>query len=228
MSASHEVVGVLGGTFDPVHLGHLHVARQVAVVFDLGRVFLVPSASPPHKPRGPVASARDRFEMVRLSVAGETSIVASPLEIQRGGTSYTIDTLDVLRAQGLVPLFVLGLDSLADLTTWRQHDRLLSEFDLVAVDRAGSSIDEARRASAATVARRIVPVACLPGAGARVEGGLPGYGGRIFYLAAPAIDVSSSLVRARTAAGAPLDGLVPAPVARYIQEHGLYSKEADR
>lgn len=228
MSAPAELVGVLGGTFDPVHFGHLHIARQVGAVFDLRRMILVPSASPPHKPGGAIASPQDRLEMLRLALADQPTLELSPLEIERGGTSYTIDTLDTLRAQGLRPLFVVGLDSLPDLTTWRRQDRLLREFDLVVVDRPGSSIDEARRASDPAVARRIAPVACRPRAGSHIGGAPPGTGGRIFHLAAPTIAVSSSLIRERAAAGEPLDGLVPAPVARYIQEHRLYSKEAER
>ncbi len=223
-----ELVGVVGGTFDPVHLGHLHIARQVAAVFELQRVLLVPCASQPHKPKGPLASAPDRLEMLRRAVAGEPLLEACSLEVERGGVSYTIDTLDALRSAGVTPLFVVGLDSVGDLTTWRDHVRLLNEFDLVALDRPGLSMQDASASSHPTIVRRIVPVGSRPGAGMQISGAAPGSGGRIFHLAAPTIDVSSSVVRERVAAGKPIAGLVPAPVAGYIQEHRLYSKEVVR
>lgn len=225
MTAALELVGVVGGTFDPVHVGHLHLARQVALAFALRRVLLVPCARQPNKPKGPVAGAADRLEMVRLAATEEPGCEASAIEVDRGGISYTFDTLVALRTGGITPLFVVGADSVADLTTWHEHDRLLREFDLVAIDRPGTPMRSADESRAASIARRIVPVPCRAGAGNEHRAGS---GGRIFHLGASTIDVSSSRVRARVAAGEPIVGLVPAAVARYIQEHRLYLKEVVR
>jgi nicotinate-nucleotide adenylyltransferase len=221
-------VGVVGGTFDPVHVGHLHVARQVRSVFGLERVLLVPCALQPHKPKGPRASGADRLAMVELAVDGEPGLEASALEVERGGVSYTIDTLDALRSQDRAPLFIVGLDSVADLPTWHEHERLLSEYDLVAVDRPGCSVAARAVGGHPALARRLQPVAARPGAGAALLGPGTARGGRIFHVAIPPCDVSSSLVRSRILAHEPITDLVPPRVARYIQDHGLYGGEVDR
>lgn len=223
-----HLTGVFGGTFDPVHLGHLHAAEQVASVFALPRVLLVPAAIPPHKRAGAHASSKARLEMLRLAIERRPLLEVCALEIERGGTSYTIETLEQLRESGIVPLFVLGADSLAEIPTWREYERILRDYDLVAVDRPGSPTSDRAARAGGEIASRIVPVACSPGAGRATPGEPPGHGGRIYHLPVPGVDVSSSRVRARAAASAPLDGLVPPEVARYIQEQGIYRKEAAR
>jgi nicotinate-nucleotide adenylyltransferase len=225
-SGERAVVGVLGGTFDPVHLGHLGVAEIVLGSFRLGRLLLLPCDRPPHKTRRTISPAADRVRMLELAVEGRAGLEVSTIEIARGGISYTIETLRHLREVDRVdPLFVVGVDALSELPTWRECDRLTAEFDLVVVDRPGGSVEEAMRALGAGHAGRIVgaPAAGEPAGGARV-----GRGGRIFHLPVPPCDVSSREVRRRAAAGLPLDGLVPPPVARYILERGLYREEAAR
>ncbi len=223
-----ETVGVLGGTFDPVHLGHLHAAREVRSVFALPRVLLVPCARAPHKESFEITPAVHRLAMVRLAVSGQEDLEASTLEIDRGGTSFTIDTLRALRERGLSPLFLLGMDALLELPTWREHDRLVEEFDLVVVDRPGGSLASTRRTLGEESSRRIVPVPRAKGAGTTLAGHPPGTGGRIFHLSIPPVVVSAREIRARAAEGAPLDGLVPPLVARYIQEQALYVREGSR
>lgn len=217
-----ELVGVLGGTFDPVHFGHLEAARQVATVFALRRVLLVPAATPPHKRHGPIASEQDRVAMLRMASADRPGLEVCLLEIERGGTSYTLDTLLELRARGLVPLFVVGADAMSEFVTWHRHDRLLREFDLVVVDRPGTSLDEVRHEAGAEVSGRIVAVPCVAGAGLRTGPPPAGSGGRVFHVPIPRIAVSSSAVRAVARSGGSLGGLVPSEVARYIQEHQIY------
>ena len=221
-----EAVGVLGGTFDPVHVGHLHVAQGVRRVFRLPRVLLVPCATPSHKSPVEISPSEHRIAMLRLAIAGETGLEVSTLEVDRGGTSFTIDTLRTLRNGGRsAPVFIVGLDALADLPTWREHRRLVEEFDLVAVDRPGGSLEEALRSLGSGITRRIVHVPSEPGTPALAALPPPGEGGRIFHLVLPPIPVSSREIRALSAAGAPLASLVPPAVARYIQTQGLYRQE---
>ena len=204
-------VGVLGGTFDPVHEGHLHAASSVRAALGLPRVVLLPCARPPHKP-GTSASDADRLEMLRLAVADRPGLEICTWEIDRGGTNYTIDTLRALRRErGWDPVFVVGTDALVDLPSWRQPEALLAEFDLVVVDRPGRSADP--------TGPRV-----LPWTGAADLG----RGGRVFRLALAPRDVSASEIRRRCAAGEPLSDLVPPAVARYIRERKLYSPEAAR
>ena len=137
-----KAYGVLGGTFDPVHLGHLHAARCVRFAFELDEVLLVPSAVPPHKSRPGIASPEHRLAMARLAAEGEPGLSVSTVELDRGGVSYTIDTLTELSAARphAQSLFIVGTDAFLELRTWREPDRLVRTFDLVVVDRPGSAL----------------------------------------------------------------------------------------
>ena len=216
-----EAVAVLGGTFDPVHLGHLEIARRVRETLGVARVLLLPTAVPPHKPAGELAPASDRETMVRLAVAGRPGLEICPLELGTDSPCYTIDTLRRLRAGDppLDPLFVVGTDTLLTLPTWRDWRGVVAEFDLVAVDREGRALDAVRDELHPEIRARLAPAG-------RLE--RPGSGGRILHLAGAPIPISSSEIRRRAARGEPLETLVPPPVARYIQEAGLYGTEAER
>jgi len=217
--------GVLGGTFDPVHLGHLHAARCVRLAFALSEVVLVPSAIPPHKSRPGLAPMEDRLAMVRLAAREETWLSVSTAELDRGGVSYTIDTLTEMRGTRphARPLFILGTDAFLELRTWREPDALVRRFDLVVVDRPGSSLPAGAPDPALASLLQTVPFS--PGAGlALLDAPRPAQG-RVFRLEIPLCDVSSSEVRRCIARGAPLDLLVPPAVARYIQDQGLYLME---
>ena len=202
-------VGILGGTFDPVHEGHLHVASSVRAAVGLPVIYLLPCAVPPHKP-GPSASDAQRLAMLRLAVAGRDGLDVCTWEIDRGGTNYTIDTLRALRRErGWDPVFLVGSDSLAEIPTWKEPRALLAEFDLVAVERPGAALG-----ATAT--------------GVRPWTGSPdlGRGGRVYRLEVEPLDVSASEIRRRCAAREPLGDLVPPAVGRYIRERSLYSVEA--
>ena len=217
--------GVLGGTFDPIHLGHLHAARCVRLAFALSEVVLVPAAIPPHKSRPGLAPARDRLAMVRLAAQAEAWLSVSTAELDRGGVSYTIDTLTELRLARPqdAPLFILGADAFLELRTWREPEALVRRFDLVVVDRPGSAIPPG--APDPDLASRLRSVPLAPGAGIPfLEAPRPPEG-RVFRLEIPLCPVSSSQVRRCVAEGAPLDVLVPPAVARYIHEQGLYVME---
>jgi nicotinate-nucleotide adenylyltransferase len=208
---------VLGGTFDPVHLGHLHVADAVRRGLGLPRVLLMPCALAPHKTAVRLTEGSDRLAMVRLAVVGKAGLEASSLEVERGGVSYTIDTLRALRGalDGSAPVFILGMDALLEIETWHEHRTLLREFDLVVVDRPGHDLRSLPASLPPEVAARVVPARARP----------LGAGGCIHRFPLEPLSISSSEVRARVARSEPLDGLVPPEVARYIQRQGLYRQE---
>jgi nicotinate-nucleotide adenylyltransferase len=216
LSDLSPVFGVLGGTFDPVHLGHIHVAEHVRSILGLSRVDLMLSAVPPHKKDTAIGPQADRLSMLRLAVEGRPGLRVSTVELERTGTSYTIDTLRFLRSgpEPVQPLFIIGMDSLLELHTWKDYRQLVNEFDLVLVDRPG--VDECQVGP--ELAELILQ--CRKGRS------LPdlGRGGRIIRLEVPPVDISSSLVRLRACSGGELDALVPPTVARYIQQHSLYNE----
>jgi nicotinate-nucleotide adenylyltransferase len=216
-------VGVLGGSFDPVHRGHLVLADQARRALGLERVLLLPCADPPHKPGRALAPRYHRLEMLYLAVEGLRGLSVSTFELARGGVRYTIDTMRGLRAgnPSLAPIFLCGSDALADVASWREHEALLAEFDFGAVIRPTDAGDPRHHGWPEIVRRHVAP---LPSAGSAPIG----TGGRVFALDAPALAVSSSLVRTRCASGRPVDDLVPTRVARYIQRHRLYMEEVPR
>lgn len=224
--AEREAVGVLGGSFDPVHRGHLTIARRAREALGLGRVLFVLSPRPPHKDAASLTDPAHREAMLRAALEGRDDCAPSRVELERPGTGYTLDTLRALRdGDGLAPVFILGMDSLAELHTWRDYRDLVREFDLVAVDREGTTLEQARARLDPDVARRLV---ALAGDGRGRDGRAPaGAGGRIFHLPIEPIRVSSSAVRRRAAAGEPLDDLVPREVAMYIREQGLYREAVE-
>ena len=216
-------VGVLGGSFDPVHRGHVALARHAFLTLGLERMLLLPCADPPHKPDRALAARYHRLEMLYLAVEDRKGLQVSTFEIAQRGVCYTIDTLRALRSgePSLAPVFLCGSDALADVRSWREHEALLAEFDFVAVIRPDDAGGPQSPRWPDIVTRRLAP---LPSTGGLALGA----GGRVFGLDMPPLAVSSSLIRARRALGRPADDLVPTRVAQYIQRHGLYSEEAPR
>ena len=212
--ACRPAVGVLGGTFDPVHLGHLRMATEARRLLCLERTLLVPAARPPHKLSDAPSAASDRMAMLELSIDGLDGLEISTIELERPGVGYTIDTLRALRAgpPPRDPVFILGWDALAQIDSWRCWRELLEEFDLAAVARADG---RGQSRLAREVAARVVDGPALD----------VGRGGRVFRLPIEPLAVSSSAIRKRSRAGGSLDGLVPPGVARYIQRTGLYRRK---
>jgi nicotinate-nucleotide adenylyltransferase len=200
-------VGLLGGTFDPIHHGHLAIAEEARESLGLERVLFVPSATPPHKLERPVTDAADRVAMVRLAVAGNPAFAVSDAEVERGGASYTVDTLALLRREGIVdPWFVLSSEALAGFPGWRRPERILELARLAVVPRGGfESLDPAW-----------------------VDDHFPGRGTRVAFLDGPLLPISGSVVRRRAAAGRSVRYLVPEAVAAYIAHHRLYQAAASR
>ncbi len=196
-------LGVLGGTFDPVHNGHLAIAREVRVRLALDEVLFVPAGCPWLKAARPVSPAERRIEMLRLALEREPHFRLSTLEIDRGGPTYTIDTIRELKERlgsGDELYFILGADSLSELPKWRQPETIIRLCTLVAVPRPGYSFPDL----------------------AAMEKAIPGIGRRVIWLDAPNIDISATEIRDRLARGESIKDLVPGPVADYIREQGLY------
>jgi nicotinate-nucleotide adenylyltransferase len=195
-------VGILGGTFDPIHHGHLVIAEEAREALGLERVLLVPAASPPHKPGRPVTDAAHRLAMAELAIAGNPAFTVSRLEVDRGGASYTVDTLDALRAAGVEqPWFILSAEALAGLPAWRDPARILELCRLAVVPRGGYE--------------SLGPP--------WVTEHFPGLEDRVAFLPAPLLPISGSVVRRRAAAGRSVRYLVPDAVAAYIASHRLYA-----
>ncbi len=204
-------VGILGGTFNPPHLGHLALARHAYDELGLQRVLMMPAHIPPHKPTEEDPGAEHRLRMCRLSVADAAGLSVCALEVERGGPSYTVDTLQAIHAShpDARLTFIVGADTAATLPAWREPAKLLELADLAVAARRGSG----QRGVLDTVAPLLA--ARPPAASDRSSA-------RIRFLDMPAMDVSSSMARERVAGGDPIEDLVGPAVASYIAEHGLY------
>jgi len=204
--------GVMGGTFDPIHNGHLDVARAAATSLALDEVRLMPANLPPHR-TPPQASALDRLSMVELAIAGDARLQASDLELHTDGPSYTVATLDRLERMGIdlaTLFFIIGADALRDIPSWRAYPAILDRCHFVAVSRPGCPAPGLRTALPALAPRMIDAGATMPIHPA------------IILVDAPTAPVSSTEIRRRLAEGRSIDGLVPPAVASYIEQHGLY------
>ena len=205
--------GLLGGTFDPIHVGHLDVADAARRVLGLDRVLIVPARVPPHR-RPPFASAAHRFAMVALAVANRHGLLASDVEMDSDGPSYTAATLDRLVARGEDPaslFLVTGADACREIETWMGYPHLLDRCHFVVVSRPGHPAPALR--------------AALPQLADRMTDTAPPEAGRpaIVLVDVPTAAVSSTEIRRRLAAGARVDGLVPDAVAAHLSRHRLYA-----
>ena len=189
-------LGVMGGTFDPVHHGHLVAASEVATRFSLDEVVFVPTGEPWQKARRSVAAANDRYLMTVIATAPDPRFTVSRIDLDRGGPTYTVDTLRDLRAErgpGVELYFITGADALAQILSWRSPDEVIALAHLVGVTRPGHDL---------------------------ADPGLPG--GRVSLIEIPALAISSSNVRERVGLNQPIRYLVPDPIVEYIAKRGLY------
>lgn len=212
-------IGLFGGTFDPIHNGHLRAAEEVRDAFGLDRVMFIPSHLPPHKQGEPGASPADRLRMVELACEGRPGFVASPLEVDAGGRSYSYLTLARVRERfpEAEVFFILGVDAFLEIGTWREHERVLAECRFIVTGRPGFDLEAAEGVLDGRLRGNIRRVE----SGGPVEEALIAQD-RIFLLPIAALDVSSTGVRERIRGGGPLTGLVPPSVETYIREHQLY------
>ncbi len=201
-------IGILGGTFDPVHLGHLNIAKAALDQMDLDRVLFIPAGQPRLKPLQPAVSVFHRIEMVRLAIQGSPKFQICETEAHRSGPTYSVDTLEELAVK-LGPeanlFFIMGLDVLGQLDRWKDPGRVVALCRLLVLDRPGEKSFD------------------WPEFYNRV----PKAEGRVQLVTAPMLSVSATELRKRAWAGQPLTGLVPDAVAEYIQQHGLYLTERE-
>lgn len=210
-------LGILGGTFNPIHCGHLDLASAARDALGLEEVWLVPSHVPPHKPGQPLASSFHRFAMVALAAASPETpwLVACDMELAQEGPSYTARTLARVAEAGYEPhqvFFITGADAFAEIATWRDYPALLNLAHFVVVSRPGFPAAE-MKTRVPELATRMAPIA--PGDAVPAQPS-------ILLVDAVTADVSSTEVRRRLAAGLPLEGRVPAAVERHALRHGLY------
>lgn len=201
-------VGILGGTFNPPHIGHLVCAQEARAQLGIDLVVLMPVNVPPHKEVADDPGPGVRAQLCRAAVEGEAGLEVSTLEIDRGGPSYTVDTLRALHdsRQGQDLTFIVGGDMASSLPSWREPEAVLTLARLAVAER-----EDLRRQE---IAERIAP--------------LRGAAGRVVFFTMPRLDVSSSDIRARVAAGRPIRWLVPDGVVEAIQRRGLYGAPAGR
>ena len=211
-------IGVLGGTFNPVHIAHLRIAEEVRESFDLEKVIFVPSATPPHKPLAGDLPFEIRHEMVKRAIKGNPAFAVSDIEGKRGGKSYSIDTIHSLRAE--YPdnefFFIVGSDSFLDIGTWRKYSNIFALCNIVVVERPGAAVtsicsslpfDILHDFSYFEAEKRLAHKS--------------GYS--VYYAKGVPLEISSTAVRRLARLGRSIRFLVPEAVELYIKEHRLYT-----
>ena len=192
-------LGVMGGTFDPLHVGHLAIAEEARETLGLDRILFVPAARPPHKAGDDVTAIDHRVAMVELAIGDNPAFALSRVELDRPGPSYTVDTVEDLAGEGELTL-ILSAETFAELPTWHEPDRIFESARVAVVPREGyPAADPGWLATA-----------------------FPGRESRVTYLDGPLFGLSSTAIRERVAAGRSIRYLVPAGVEDYIAEHRLY------
>ncbi len=194
-------IGLLGGTFDPIHNAHLFIAEDVAARFRLDHLRIIPNGSPPHKQDSPTTPAHHRLRMARLAAAEASNVDADGIEVERPGPSYTVDTLRELTSAhpNAELVFITGIDAIAEIQTWKEPYEVLNLCTMVAVHRPGFPVDILDAALPEPLRRRII----------------------IHDI--PEIGISSTMIRNRVASGLPIRHLTPDSVVEYILRHGLYT-----
>lgn len=200
-------LGVLGGTFDPPHCGHLILAEVARDELALDRVLWVPAADPPHKQAGEISPPGQRVAMLELALRDNPQFVLSRADLDRPGPHYSVDLMDVLAAEypQAAFYFLMGGDSLRDLLTWHQPACLIEQCVLVVMPRPGANFDLSA-----------------------LEADLPGLSARVTFLDGPGVDIAASQIVERLRAGRTIRYLVPPGVEDYIEAHGLYRSSGER
>jgi nicotinate-nucleotide adenylyltransferase len=217
-------LGILGGTFNPVHQGHLLLAESFRERLGLDRVVLVPSAAPPHKPGEEIAPTLHRYAMTALAVAGHPGFAVSDCEVRRPGPSYSVDTVEMLAGEyaGARLFFLMGSDTFLDLPTWKTPERLGAWAVLAVGRRAGCDFDPDGPAARAVLARLGRPGLrrVSPTAADTVHAAAPG---DVLLVETRSLPVSAREIRRMLAAGESVRYLVPPAVADYIGQQRLYT-----
>ena len=199
-------MGILGGTFDPIHNGHLAIADEARTYLNLSEVLFLPAGQPWMKSDQPISAAHHRTEMIRLALEGRPYFKLSTIEIEYKGPSYSVDTIVKLRAQSEEPFdcyFIVGWDNLAKIPLWKDPAKLIETCFLAAVPRPGYDRPDMKK----------------------LEAALPGISKKVILMDKPRIDISATDIRNGVAQGLSINSLVPPAVENYIKESGLYRKE---
>lgn len=211
-------LGVFGGTFNPIHVGHLRAVIEVQETFTLDRLLLIPSANPPHKGAEDIAAAEDRLQMVRLAVQGLPSLEASAVELARSGLSYTIETLQYFHnyfGPESVIHFVVGVDAFSEITTWKSYHQLFATAHFIVMTRPGSTLNNLERFIHTHISRDY-----------QYDTAASRYGHprwcSIFCLNITHLDISATQIREWIRQGRSIRFLVPATVEAFIKTRGLY------
>ena len=215
-----RTIGVLGGTFDPIHFGHLDAAEAARTALHLDEIRLLPLRDPPHRTASPMANAFHRFALVALAIADRPAYRVSEMELMRPGHSYTADSLRAMHAEGWTPsqiFFILGADAFAEIASWREFPAVLDGAHFAVIARPGSSLDAATMRTHELRDRLHRPEETIPNDGKT----------RIIPINARTRNISSTTIRARLRAREPIIDLVPAAVARHIVAHHLYGAVGD-
>lgn len=218
---------MFGGTFNPIHFGHLHIARSVRRLFSLSEVRFVVAAAPPHKPMDALIPVMHRYAMVCLATAGEASFLPSLVELEPPASSYSVDTLrklsrQVARTRGIL-YFIAGGDSLLEVNSWRESERLLTAYNFIFVARPGTDMADLREVLPRKAVSRVRD---FTGLGiARIRRRIAeerAAENRIYIVDVGAPDISATQIRNRVRSGKPVHRAVPRPVRAYIQKFNLY------
>lgn len=216
-------IGLFGGTFNPIHNGHLSIARQTQEMLGLDRILFIPTGDPPHKPDANLAPAKDRLEMVRLAVSADRRFAVSDVETRRSGKSYSVDTVRILQQKYGPQVrfsFLIGLDAFLDVQTWREPEALLTLCSFVVISRPGASFQSL---SGLTILPPLSQQALCDlddGRIAKLE--IPMGPQRLTCLRLPPCDISASGIRAKIRQGSSVASLLPPPVESYILRQHLY------
>jgi nicotinate-nucleotide adenylyltransferase len=199
-------LGIMGGTFDPIHYGHLVAAEMARGEFNLSKVIFIPSGTPPHKITRNVSAAEMRYEMVETAIRDNPAFDISALEIEREGLSYTVETLRILRRAwpDYELYFITGTDALIEIFSWREAEEILKMIQFIGAARPGFDARDFLR---------------------KVQLENPKTKDRIHYLEVPALAISSTDIRSRVRRGEPVRYLLPETARLFIEEHGLYTDE---
>ena len=219
-------IGLFGGTYNPIHFGHLRVATEVREAFELDRIILIPAALPPHKQTGEIAPSSHRLKMVHLAVDDDASLEISDIELRRSGPSYTIDTVaDYQRrlAPGARIFLIMGLDAVLEIDTWKSYRRLLAGTPLIVINRpdpSGRTISQGWR----HLERYLKSEVSADYAYSAEENAMVATAMAPIYIQnVSALDISSTKIRKLAASGRSIRYLVPRAVDDYIAAEGLYA-----
>ena len=216
-----EHIGLFGGTFNPIHSGHLEAALVVQRTCALDKVLFVPSFIPPHKESGSIVSAAHRLNMVALAIEGFPGFIASAVEIEARGKSYSILTLQKIKTIYPKALFyfILGIDGFQEIETWKEYRRVLDQCSFIVISRPGYRLEEARKVLGEKYRDRILDISETETIRTNQNEML-----KIYLLPFDALDVSSTAIRERLGKGLSIQGMVPTQVNEYINQNKLYRR----